>query len=93
MALRPTGLTLIIPLRNSTNVPLHQLAYDIEHIFARVPLYWYVQIRDIVQYESNQHFVLLLADEFDKGLRFQFLTKLIRRQSVFPKRVVKILSD
>jgi hypothetical protein len=54
VALRPIGLTLIIPLRNSTNVPLvDSIRVDIRHGGVNMPLYGDVQVSHVVEDEVD----------------------------------------
>lgn len=69
LAFLPIGLTLIIPFRNSTKVPLLIL---ISLLFKqqneRIPLDWDVHVSDVVQDEVDKLFVLVFANELDKRL-------------------------
>ena len=68
VALRPIGLTLVMPFRNSTNVPLvDSIRVDITQRNGRVmPLYRDIQVRHVVEDEIDQLLIALFADKFDE---------------------------
>lgn len=74
------GLTLIIPLRNSTKVPLHTIQSQfLSEMNIKLPLDWDIHICDIVQHEVYQLLVFILPKPFYKGLGFQLFTSFVGR--------------
>ena len=95
VALRPMGLTLIIPLRNSTNVPLQRtLSESTQHrSSAQVPFDWDVHICNVVQNKVDQGFIPHFANVFDKRLWCQGSAHFKCSQSILCEGIIEILDD
>jgi hypothetical protein len=106
-ALRPIGETLIMPLRNSTNVPLSTSIGGKEGLVGQIwrrvgrgdgrgrngPLDGDVHVGNVVEDEVDERLVLLLADKLDERLGRERLAELVRRQAVLGKAEVKAADD
>jgi hypothetical protein len=106
-ALRPIGETLIMPLRNSTNVPLSTSVGGKEGLVGQIwrrvgrgdgrgrngPLDGDVHVGNVVEDEVDERLVLLLADKLDERLGRERLAELVRRQAVLGKAEVKAADD
>lgn len=80
VALRPMGLTLIIPFRNSMNVPLESAVGSARRHRGRwaasrrdIPLNREIYVGEIVENEVSEGFVAVLADKLDEGLGRQLI--------------------
>ena len=62
---------------------------DLANIHA--PLYWDINVREVVQYEVHEGLVPILAEELDERLRGELLAQLIRREAVLAKEIIKIV--
>ena len=95
------GLTLIIPLRNSTKVPLDTLTgyCVLSTIIGRrgrgagLPFDWNIQVGNVVQNEVHKRLVSLLAEELDERLRWQGLAKFVGDETVLSERIVELADD
>ena len=97
LAFLPIGLTLIIPLRNSTKVPLEKrVSTKSRKIFGlemTLPFDRDVHVCDIMKNEIHEWLVLLLADPFDERLRLKLFSELVSNKAVLGEGVVKIVDD
>lgn len=68
VAFLPIGLTFIIPLRNSTNVPLRRdsVKKTIIQRSYHEPLDWNIDFRQVTKYEVDEFLVLLLPYKVDE---------------------------
>ena len=94
MAFLPMGLTLIIPLRNSTKVPLLTVsASEAMHpTEGASPFNGNVQIRNVMQDKVHEDLVFILANIIDERWRRKLFSEFVRRQSILCKRVVEFIN-
>ena len=97
VALRPSGLTLTIPLRNSTKVPLRNCikpsVFCLSPWTTHVPFDGKIEVRDIMKTEIDKGFVALLSHKIDERSRWERLPKLPGCQSVLSECIVKLIDD
>lgn len=81
---------LIIPLRNSINVPLGNVSSAVHHY---PPLDGDVEIGNVVKDKLDNLLVLFLADVLDEAGRRELGRELVRGQTVLGKRIVKVIDN
>ena len=75
------GLTFIMPLRNSTKVPLKVSMSDddiVNERFLSSPFDWDVQVSEVAKYEVDETLVAILAQEFNERLGCELFPKFVR---------------
>ena len=96
VAFLPMGLTLIIPLRNSTKVPLATVSkgpWSEGSRWGAVPFNGDIQIRNVTQYEVHKRLILVFADMLDKRLRRELFSQFVGSQPVLRKRVIEFIGN
>ena len=81
-----------MPLRNSTNVPLHSSVHVRSRIRvhkAFLPLDGNVEISKVAQDEVHEGLVLIFTEELDERLGWELFAQLVSREAVLPERVVE----
>lgn len=94
VAFLPIGLTFIIPLRNSTNVPLRlDETKTIVQGSYHEPFNWDVDFRQVAKNEVDEFLVLFLPYEVDERLCCQRLPETKSGQSVLCETKVNVVED
>ena len=94
VALRPMGLTLTIPFRNSTKVPLRTLSiWWVTEETNHLPLYRKVHVGEVVENEIDEFLVFVFTEILYEGLRFQPLSHLECSKAALRESVIKVLGN
>lgn len=56
-----------------------------------LPFDWDIHVGDVVEDKIDKNFVSIFADVFDERLRFEGFPSFVCYQSIFRKRVIKII--
>ena len=95
VAFRPMGLTLIIPLRNSTKVPLVTVnkCPNPNDLAGVSPFNRDIQVRDVMQDEVHERLIPIFTNGLNKRLGWKLFSQFVGGQPVLSKSVIEFIDN